>query len=41
MLDKNRAADEILAEVCVACDIETLDSPKPTARLHLNSKASL
>ena len=41
MLDKNRTADEILAEICVACDIEALDSTRPTAQLHSPFKAAL
>ena len=40
MLDKNRTADEILAEVCVACDIEALDSTRPTAQPHSPFKAA-
>ncbi|MEO8406971.1 MAG: PelD GGDEF domain-containing protein [Oxalobacteraceae bacterium] len=41
MLDKGRAADEILAEVCVVCDIDAQGSTSSTAQLHWPSKAAL
>ncbi|MEO5660371.1 MAG: PelD GGDEF domain-containing protein [Polaromonas sp.] len=41
MLEKNRTADEILAEVYAACDIEPLDSIRPTGQLHSTSKVAL